>query len=119
MFCPDRFDVAGLCEKTIGLQDINLGPLMADEPDEDYTKPIIVLLGPRCYSACDSFVHFLSQFSAITIIGRNPNGSLTYPLNWGHIYDYPELDESVEMWFPAVAPYLSLDKRQWPGQLPR
>jgi hypothetical protein len=101
----DRFDVAGLCERTLRFYHLGSSPLRADHPDEFYTKPIIVLLGPYCYSACDYFVHFLSQFSEITIIGRNPNGSATSPLNWGRTYDYPELNESVLMWFPAVANY--------------
>jgi hypothetical protein len=55
--------------------------------------------------ACDYFVHFLSQVCEITIIGRNPNGSASSPFRWGRTYNYPELDESVEMWLPAGAPY--------------
>jgi hypothetical protein len=98
----DRFDAAGLCERN---SKISSSPLRADDPDEFYPKPIIALLGPYCFSACDYFVHFLSQFPEITLVGRNPNGSPTSPLNWGRTYDYPELNESVLMWFPAVANY--------------
>jgi hypothetical protein len=103
----DRYDEAGLCEKILRDGDLNRGPsyLRADDPDEFYTNPISVLVGPDCLSACDYFVHLLSQFPEITIIGRNPNGSATSPRRWGHTYDYPELGESVLMWFPAVASY--------------
>jgi hypothetical protein len=101
----DRFDEAGLCERTLGFQPPSVRALRADDPDEFYTKPISVLVGPNCLSACDYFVHLLSQFSEFTFIGRNPNGSATSPLRWGRTYDYPELDESVLMWFPAVASY--------------
>jgi hypothetical protein len=101
----DRFDVAGLCERTLGFLRPSSYVLRADDPDEYYTKPICVLLGPYCYSACDYFVHFLSRFPEITIVGRNPNGSPTSPLRWGRTYDYPEFNESVLMWFPAVANY--------------
>jgi hypothetical protein len=101
---PDRFDVAGLCERILGFDHLS-SVLKADDPDEFYTKPISVLLGPYCYSACDYFVHFLSQFPEITIIGRNPNGSATSFNIWGRTYNYPELNESVLMWFPAGARY--------------
>jgi hypothetical protein len=101
---PDRFDLAALCERVSGYNPLN-SVLRADDPDEFYTKPIIVLVGPYCYSACDYFVHFLSQFPETTIIGRNPNGSATSMNIWGRTYDYPELNESVLMWFPAGASY--------------
>ena len=102
---PDRFDVAALCERVSeGYNPLN-AVLKADDPDEFYSKPIIVLVGPYCYSACDYFVHFLSQFPETTIIGRNPNGSATSMNIWGRTYDYPELNESVLMWFPAGASY--------------
>jgi hypothetical protein len=103
----DRYDEAGLCEGLLRDGYLNRGPrhLRADDPDEFYTKPISVLVGPDCLSACDYLVHVLSQFPEITLIGRNPNGSATSPLNWGRTYDYPELDEGVLMWFPAVASY--------------
>jgi hypothetical protein len=101
---PDRFDLAALCERASGYDPLN-SVLRADDPDEFYTKPIIVLVGPYCYSACDYFVYFLSQFPEITFIGRNPNGSATSLNIWGRTYDYPELNESVLMWFPAAASY--------------
>jgi hypothetical protein len=101
---PDRFDLPALCERVSGYNALN-SVLRADDPDEFYAKPIIVLVGPYCYSACDYFVHFLSQFPETTIIGRNPNGSATSMNIWGRTYDYPELNESVLMWFPAGASY--------------
>jgi hypothetical protein len=103
----DRYDEAGLCERLRGIGYLDRWPsrLRADDPDEFYTKPISVLVGPDCKSACDYLVHLLSQFPEMTIIGRNPNGSATSPVRWGHTYDYPELGESVLMWFPAVAAY--------------
>jgi hypothetical protein len=100
----DRFNVAGLCERASGTDRLN-SVLRADDPDEFYTKPIIVLLGPYCFSACDYFAHFLSQFPEITLIGRNSNGSATSLNIWGRTYNYPELNESVLMWFPAGARY--------------
>jgi hypothetical protein len=103
----DRYDEAGLCERVLRDGDLisRSRLLRADHPDEFYTKPISVLVGPDCLSACDYLVYVLSQFPEITIIGRNPNGSATSPLRWGRTYDYPELSESVLMWFPAVASY--------------
>ena len=103
----DRYDEAGLCEGLLRDGYLNRGPrrLRADDPDKFYTKPISVLVGPDCQSACDYLVHVLSQFPEITIIGRNPNGSATSLNIWGRTYDYPELNESVIMWFPAAASY--------------
>ena len=100
----DRFDIAGLCERASGYNRLNT-VLRADDPDEFYTKPITVLIGPYCFSACDYFVYFLSQFPEITIIGKNSNGSATSLNIWWRTYDYPELNESVLMGFPAAAVY--------------
>jgi hypothetical protein len=81
-----------------------------ENPDTYYEKPIIVLTGPDCISACDFLVATLAKFpETFTIIGWDNNGSFTgvsgetykfgddtisryIPLNAGAYYD----EESVE-----------------------
>lgn len=49
----------------------------ADDPDQYYENPIIVMTGPDCISACDMLVALLSKYDEFTIIGKQPNGSAT------------------------------------------
>jgi hypothetical protein len=101
-----RFDLEGLCRKAMeAARKINTHPFRADNPDLYYTHPIVVLVGPGCGSACDHLVHLLSQFPEFTIIGRDPNGSLTFPENWDRLYAYPQIKDGVMLKIPAVAPY--------------
>ena len=53
----------------------NESPLIAD--DESYDKPIVVLTGPDCISACDFLIAFFDRFPQFTIIGSHNNGSFT------------------------------------------
>jgi hypothetical protein len=50
-------------------------PLKAD--DQSYKKPIIILTGPDCISACDFLMAFFDLFPEFTIIGKSNNGSFT------------------------------------------
>jgi hypothetical protein len=50
-------------------------------------------------------VHLLSQFPEFTLVGRDPNGSLTSPLNWDRVYAYPRIGDAVMLKIPAVASY--------------
>jgi C-terminal processing protease CtpA/Prc len=52
-------------------------PLKADEDNLHYDKPIIVLTGPDCISACDMLIALMSRYEEFTIIGKQPNGSAT------------------------------------------
>ncbi len=52
-------------------------PLKPDEPDKSYDKPIIIMTGPDCISACDMLVALMSRYKEFTIIGKDPNGSAT------------------------------------------
>ena len=102
----DRFDLGGLCKKAMeSAGRISSHPFRADDPDLYYPHPIVVLVGPGCASACDHLVHLLSQFPEFTIIGRDPNGSLTSPLNWDRQYTYPQIEDYVIFKLPAVARY--------------
>ncbi len=102
----DRFDLAGLCRKAMdSARLVRSHPFPADDPDLFYAHPIIVLVGPGCGSACDQLVHLLSQFLEFTIVGRDPNGSLTSPLNWDRVYAYPQIEDAVLLKIPAVASY--------------
>jgi C-terminal processing protease CtpA/Prc len=102
----DRFDLQGLCEKSLeSARNISSHPFRADDPDLYYLYAIVVLVGPGCGSACDHLVHLLSQFPEFTIIGRDPNGSLTFPKNWDRLYAYPQIKDGVMLKIPAVAPY--------------
>lgn len=98
--------MGGLCKKAMeAALKIRTHPFRADDPDLHYLCPIAVLVGPGCGSACDHLVHLLSQFPEFTIIGRDPNGSLTFPLNWDRLYTYPRIKENVMLKIPAVGPY--------------
>jgi hypothetical protein len=102
----ELFDLEGLCRKAMeAARKISTHPLRADDPDLHYLYPIVVLVGPGCGSACDHLVHLLSQFPEFTIIGRDPNGSLTFPLNWDRLYAYPQIKDGVMLKIPTVAPY--------------
>lgn len=50
-------------------------------------------------------MHLLSQFPEFTLIGRDPNGSLTSPLNWDRVYAYPQMEDAVMLKIPAVGSY--------------
>ncbi len=53
----------------------NESPLKVD--DEKYDKPIVVLTGPDCISACDFLIALFDKFPEFTIIGNHNNGSFT------------------------------------------
>lgn len=62
------------------LERINTYPWHPLKPNDDklfYDKPVIVLTGADCVSACDMLVDLLSDYDNITIIGMTPNGSPT------------------------------------------
>jgi hypothetical protein len=80
-------------------------PFPADDPDLYHRHPIVVLVGSGRASACDQLVHLLSQFPEFTLVGRDPNGSLTSPLNWDRVYAYPWIGDAVMLKIPAVASY--------------
>ncbi len=102
----DRFDLKGLCAEAMeSAHHLRSHPFRADNPDLFYEYPILVLVGPGCGSACDHLAHLLSQFPEFTLVGRDPNGSLTFPKNWDRVYTYPQMQESVTLMIPAVAPY--------------
>lgn len=102
----DRFDLKGLCHKALDeARFVRAQPFPADDPDLYYRQPIVVLVGPGCASACDQLVHLLSQFPEFTLVGREPNGSLTSPLNWDRVYAYPQMEDAVMLKIPAVASY--------------
>ncbi len=71
-------------------------PLKYD--NENYDKPIVVLTGPDCMSACDFLVALFSKFDEFTIIGTHNNGSFTgvahskYSINEDVIYKYIPLE---------------------------
>ncbi len=65
-------DIESLIKKEIKGRDF---PLKADNPDLYYEKPIIILTGPDCISACDVFIALASKFPEFTIIGNHNNGS--------------------------------------------
>jgi C-terminal processing protease CtpA/Prc len=84
-------------------------PFPADDPDLYYEKPIIVMTGPDCVSSGEWLVQFLSTFPNVTIIGRDPNGSLTgvYPRvhdSWVYWHEDPTTDY-VHFVVPTVAYY--------------
>ena len=84
-------------------------PFPADDPDLYYENPIIVLTGPDCASSGDWLVQLLSTFPEVTIIGRDPNGSLTgvYPGvhdAWVYWHEDPTTDY-VHFVLPTVAYY--------------
>ncbi len=66
--------------------------LVAD--DKAYDKPIVVLTGPDCISACDFMMAFFDLFPEFTIIGKANNGSFTgvsadtYDLGEDKVYQY-------------------------------
>jgi hypothetical protein len=85
-------------------------PFPPDDPDLNYGNPIIVMTGPDCVSSGDWLVQFLSTFPEVTIIGRDPNGSLTgvYPGvhdAWWYWHEDPTTDY-VHFVIPTVAYYL-------------
>ncbi|TKJ29335.1 MAG: hypothetical protein CEE40_08860 [Chloroflexi bacterium B3_Chlor] len=89
-------------------------PFPADDPDLYYENPIIVMTGPDCVSSCDWLVQFLSTFPELTIIGRDPNGSLTgvYPgvyEPWHYYHEDPTRDY-VHFVLPTVA-YFFVDEQ--------
>ncbi len=52
-------------------------PLKAD-PDTSYKKPVVVLTGPNCISACDFLMALFSKYpDQFRIIGKPHNGSFT------------------------------------------
>lgn len=68
-------------------------PLIAD--DKSYDKPIVVLTGPDCISACDFMMAFFDLYPEhFTIIGKGNNGSFTgvaadeYDLGEDKVYQY-------------------------------
>jgi hypothetical protein len=92
-------------EEIVGQRSVFKG----EDPDTNYDKPIVVLTGPDCISACDFLVATLAKFPDFTIIGWDNNGSFTgvagetykfgddtisryIPLNAGAYYD----EEQVE-----------------------
>jgi hypothetical protein len=84
-------------------------PFPADEPDLYYENPMIVMTGPDCTSSGDWLVQFLSTFPEVTIIGRDPSGSLTgvYPgvfVPWVYWHEDPTTDY-VHFVLPTVAYY--------------
>lgn len=84
-------------------------PFPADDPDLYYEKPIIALTGPDCASSCDWLVQLLSTFREVTIIGKDPSGSLTgvYPGvydPWHYWHEDPTTDY-VYFVIPTVAYY--------------
>jgi hypothetical protein len=108
----NRFNLEGLCGKAMdAARKINTHPFRADVPDLHYAYPIVVLVGPGCGSACDQLVHLLSQFPEFTIIGRDPSGSMTFPLDWDRQYIYPQIKDAVIFKLPAVAPYAINEER--------
>jgi len=52
-------------------------PLLPDDPDMFYTKPIIVITGPDCISGGDLITAFFDKFPEFTIIGNHNNGAFT------------------------------------------
>jgi hypothetical protein len=97
-------------------------PFPADKPDLHYDNPIIVMTGPDCVSSCEWLVHFLSKFPEVTIIGRDPNGSLTgvYPQvhdAWWYWHEAPETDyvffvpPTVAYYFVGEEPIHHLSRR--------
>jgi len=84
-------------------------PFPADDPDLYYENPIIVMTGPDCASSGDWLVQFMSTFPEVTIIGRDPSGSLTgvYPGvydAWHYWHEDPTTDY-VHFVLPTVAYY--------------
>jgi hypothetical protein len=95
-----------LCENYPNAFGSGIGPFPADNPDMHYDKPIIVLTGPACTSACDWFVQFLSTFPKITILGRDPNGSLSAVVDGFRETRFGSGPEHLYMQIPKVAFYL-------------
>jgi hypothetical protein len=92
----------------LALEDV--GPqtmLKADE--EKYDKPIVVLTGADCISACDFLVSFFDKFPEFTIIGRNINASFT-PVA-GDTYDLGE--DTVSRYIPLQIGAYRLDNDEY------
>jgi hypothetical protein len=95
-----------LCEHYPNAFGSGIGPFPADDPDLYYEKPIIILTGPVCTSACDWFVQFLSTFPEITILGIDPNGSLSAVVDGYRDIRFGAGPEHLYLQIPKVAFYL-------------
>lgn len=102
----DRFNVGRLCARYRGgLNIVEPDPFLSDDPNLYYENPIIVMTGPYCWSGCDYLSLALDKFPEFTLIGRDPNGSLTQPLSYYQTYSFPQINDYVYFLLPAQAPY--------------
>ncbi|MCC2680318.1 MAG: hypothetical protein K0R29_2894 [Pseudobdellovibrio sp.] len=80
----------------------NMVERMVEPADMNYDKPVAVLTGPSCFSACDTFTSALKENKLATVLGENTGGGtgnpqvLELPMS-GHMFRY-----SVVQGFTAV-----------------
>lgn len=99
----DIFEMLGRDSKDpdiLGLEPVGFAekPLRAD--DKVFGKPVIVMTGPDCISACDFLTAFFSRFPEFTIIGKDNNGSFCGVS--GDAYDLAE-HEFISRYIPMQA----------------
>jgi hypothetical protein len=79
------------------LNEIGTAEAKLKGDDTDYDKPVVILTGPDCISACDFLIAFFDLFpEEFTIIGKENNGSFTGVS--GDTYDLGE--DTVSRYIP-------------------
>jgi C-terminal processing protease CtpA/Prc len=65
-----------------------------------FDNPVVVLIGPNCISACEGFVHALSQLENTLLIGHYPTAGAFGEVGRGQY----ELPGEISMQFPTGRP---------------
>jgi hypothetical protein len=82
----------------LALEEIGTAETVLKGDDQDYDKPVVILTGPDCISACDFLIAFFDKFpNEFTIIGKENNGSFTGVS--GTTYDLGE--DTVSRYIPV------------------